>query len=231
LPEIATSAYSLLAMTICKKKTILMTDRLEQLQKGAAQLGIDLDEATADKLLAFLDLLYKWNKAYNLTAIRDEREAVPRQLLDSLAILPFIDEGPVLDIGSGGGLPGIPLAICRPGLRVTLLDSNSKKTRFLNQAKLELQLGNLDVVHARIENWQPDEPPRIITSRAFASLKQMLDWCAHLLTAQTRLVAMKGQYPQQELDEIDDRGLEITVQRVSIPGSAAERHIVTVSGF
>jgi 16S rRNA (guanine527-N7)-methyltransferase len=114
-----------------------MTERIQELTKGAAQLGITVDNATAGKLLAYLDLLFKWNRAYNLTAIRDEKEAVALQLLDSLSILPFIGEGPLLDIGSGGGLPGIPIAICRPRQAVTLLDSNGKKTRFLNQASVQ----------------------------------------------------------------------------------------------
>jgi 16S rRNA (guanine527-N7)-methyltransferase len=208
-----------------------MRERREQLTSGAAQLGLLLDDAAVDKLLAYLDLLYKWNRAYNLTAIRNEKEAIPRQLLDSLSILPFINEDPLLDIGSGGGLPGIPIAICRPGQKVTLLDSNSKKTRFLNQVKLELGLDNLQVVNERIEAWQPGIPPGIITSRAFASLGQMLDWCRHLLTPGTRLVAMKGQYPQQELDEISERNLKIEVEQVSIPGIDAERHIVIIHGF
>lgn len=208
-----------------------MTERLEQLISGAEQLGLPLDDATARKLLDYLDLLYKWNKAYNLTAIRDPKEAVSRQLLDSLSVLPFIGEGPVLDIGSGGGQPGIPIAVCRPQQPVTLLDSNGKKTRFLNQAKLELQLDNVQVVHKRIEEWQPETVPAVITSRAFASLKQMLDWCDRLLTPETVIVAMKGQYPQEELDEISDRSLEISVEKITVPGDSAERHIVTIRGF
>ena len=208
-----------------------MRERSEQLTSGAAKLGITLDEDAAGKLLAYLDLLYKWNKAYNLTAIRNEEEAIPRQLLDSLSILPFINEDPLLDIGSGGGLPGIPIAICRPGQKVTLLDSNSKKTRFLNQARLELGLDNLQVVNERIEAWRPEIPPGIITSRAFTSLGQMLEWCRHLLSPETRLVAMKGQYPQQELDEIRERNLEIEIEQVSIPGIDAQRHIVIIHGF
>ena len=208
-----------------------MTARIEQLTSGAAQLGITLDDATASKLLDYLDLLYKWNRAYNLTAIRNEKEAIALQLLDSLSTLPFIGEGSLLDIGSGGGLPGIPIAICRPGQEVTLLDSNSKKTRFLNQARLELGLDNVHVVNARIEEWQPETPPGIITSRAFASLGQMLDWCTHLVTPGTRLLAMKGQYPQQELDEISKRNLAVEVRQVSIPGLDAQRHIVISHGF
>ncbi|MEJ2315416.1 MAG: 16S rRNA (guanine(527)-N(7))-methyltransferase RsmG [Gammaproteobacteria bacterium] len=208
-----------------------MTERIEELTKGAAQLGITLDNETAGKLLAYLDLLYKWNRAYNLTAIRDEKKAIALQLLDSLSLLPFIGEGPLLDIGSGGGLPGIPIAICRPEQPVTLLDSNGKKTRFLSQARVELGLDNVQVVNERIEAWRPGTLPGIITSRAFASLDQILDWCRHLLTPETRLVAMKGQYPQLELDEISERNLEIEVEQVSIPGIDAQRHIVIIHGF
>jgi 16S rRNA (guanine527-N7)-methyltransferase len=208
-----------------------MTERIEELTKGAAQLGITLDNETAGKLLAYLDLLYKWNRAYNLTAIRDEKKAIALQLLDSLSLLPFIGEGPLLDIGSGGGLPGIPIAICRPEQPVTLLDSNGKKTRFLSQAGVELGLDNVQVVNERIEAWRPGTLPGIITSRAFASLDQILDWCRHLLTPETRLVAMKGQYPQLELDEISERNLEIEVEQVSIPGIDAQRHIVIIHGF
>ena len=208
-----------------------MTGRIEQLTSGASQLGIALDNATAEKLLAYLDLLYKWNRAYNLTAIRDEKAAIPLQLLDSLSILPFIGEGPLLDIGSGGGLPGIPIAICHPGQEITLLDSNGKKTRFLNQARLELGLGNVQVIHERIENWHPGTLPKIITSRAFASLAQILDWCRHLVTPETRLVAMKGQYPQQELDKIREQNLGIEVREVAIPDIDARRHIVIIDGF
>ncbi len=208
-----------------------MTGRIEQLTSGAKQLGIALDNPTAEKLLAYLDLLYKWNRAYNLTAIRDEKEAIPLQLLDSLSILPFIGDGPLLDIGSGGGLPGIPIAICRPEQPITLLDSNGKKTRFLNQARLELGLENVQVVNERIEAWHPGTPPEIITSRAFARLAQILDWCGHLLTPETRLVAMKGQYPQQELEEIMEENLAVETRKVVIPGIEAQRHIVIIQGF
>ena len=216
---------------MASKSIIRMTERLDQLQAGAEQLGVKLDDATAAKLLAYLALLYKWNRAYNLTAIRDESGAIPRQLLDSLSILPFIGDGSVLDIGSGGGLPGIPIAICRPHQQITLLDSNSKKTRFLNQARMELALDNLTVAQARIESWRPDTPPDIITSRAFASLSQILDWCAHLLGQGTVIVAMKGQYPADELEAIAGRKLDVAIERVIIPGMTGERHIVSIRGF
>ena len=208
-----------------------MPDRKSKLIDGAALLGVSLEKEKAEKLLDYLDLLFKWNRAYNLTAIRDPDEAVSRQLLDSLSLLPFLGEGPLLDIGSGGGLPGIPIAICRPDQAVTLLDSNGKKTRFLNQAKHELQLDNLAVVHARAEEWQPETPPAIITSRALSGLQQILDWCNHLVTPETTILAMKGQYPREELDAIHDRNLDIRVEEIWVPGETAERHLVIIRGF
>ena len=175
--------------------------------------------------------MYKWNKAINLTDSRDPLKMVALQLLDSLAALPFIHKAPLLDIGSGGGLPGIPIAIARPQLDVTLLDSNGKKTRFLTQAKLTLQLDNVTVTQSRIEAWQPPTPPLSITCRALATLQQIIGWTQHLLAPQSEIIAMKGQYPHQELDEIAGQDLNIDVHPVNIPGTTAQRHIVCISGF
>jgi 16S rRNA (guanine527-N7)-methyltransferase len=208
-----------------------MTDQAGILTKGVDALGIKLSAQQQQLLLDYLSLLNKWNKAINLTAIRDPRQMVALQLLDSLAVLPFIHKAPLLDIGSGGGLPGIPIAIARPQLDVTLLDSNGKKTRFLTQAKLTLQLDNVAVAQSRIEAWQPPSPPLSITCRALSSLQQIIDWSRHLLTPQSEIIAMKGQYPHQELDEIAGRDLNIDVHPVNIPGIIAERHIVCLSGF
>ena len=208
-----------------------MIDQAGILAKGVDALGITLSAQQQQLLLDYLSLLNKWNKAINLTAIRDPRQMVALQLLDSLAVLPFIRRAPLLDIGSGGGLPGIPIAIGRPQLDVTLLDSNGKKTRFLTQAKLTLQLDNVTVTQSRIEAWQPSKPPLIITCRALATLQQILDWTQHLLTSGSEIIAMKGQYPHQELEEISEQNLIISVHPVAIPGVSAERHIVCISGF
>ncbi len=201
------------------------------LERGVAALGIELSAQQQQLLLDYLSLLNKWNKAVNLTAIRDPRQMVALQLLDSLAILPYIRQPPLLDIGSGGGLPGIPVAIARPQFDVTLLDSNGKKTRFLTQAKLVLQLDNVTVAQSRIEAWQPTPPPLTITCRALSSLQQIISWTQHLLTPESEIIAMKGQYPHQELQEIADQDLNIDIHPLSIPGVAAERHIVCISGF
>lgn len=155
-------------------------------------MGIQLSPAQQSSLLDYLALMRKWNQAYNLTAITDPEQMVIRHLLDSLSILPFIGESPVLDVGSGAGLPGIPLAIALPQRSFILLDSNGKKTRFLTQAKIDLGLKNVEVVHNRIENFQPKQPVAIVTCRAFAALDTILDSTRHLVTSNTRILAMKA---------------------------------------
>ncbi len=174
-----------------------------RLDAGLAAMGADidaaLDDAGRDRLIAFLALLAHWNRAYNLTAVRDPLEMVPRHLLDSLAVLPWVTQGPVLDAGTGAGLPGIPLAVARPALEFTLLDSNGKKTRFVRQAVLELGLSNVDVVHSRLEAYRPGPKFATITARAVASLSELFDSCAHLAAADARLLALKGRLPEQEI--------------------------------
>ena len=208
-----------------------MIDQAGILERGVEALGIELSARQQQLLLDYLSLLNKWNRAINLTAIRDPRQMVALQLLDSLAVLQFIRKAPLLDIGSGGGLPGIPIAIARPQLDVTLLDSNGKKTRFLTQAKLTLQLDNVTVTQSRIEAWQPSKPPLSITCRALSTLQQILDWTQHLLTPASEIIAMKGRYPHQELEEIADQELNIDIHPLTIPGVSAERHIICIRGF
>lgn len=169
------------------------------LQQGLQTMGIQLSPAQQSSLLDYLALMRKWNQAYNLTAIVDPEQMVIRHLLDSLSILPFIGASPVLDVGSGAGLPGIPLAIALPQHTFILLDSNGKKTRFLTQAKIDLGLKNVEVVHNRIENFQPKQPVAIITCRAFAALDAILDSTRHLVTSNTRVLAMKAKEESTEL--------------------------------
>jgi len=201
----------------------------EKLADGLKQLDIELSEEQQGKLLDYLDLLLKWNRVYNLTAIRDHHEGVVRHLLDSLAIAPHIDGEQLLDVGSGGGLPGIPLAISYPEKQFTLLDSNSKKTRFLVQAKGELGLDNLNVVHSRIEAFIPERPFDTILSRAFASLKDIITLTGHLIDEGGRVMAMKGQIDAAELAEIPqgyrvEKRIELTV-----PGLEQEqRHLLII---
>ncbi|MCQ4308688.1 16S rRNA (guanine(527)-N(7))-methyltransferase RsmG [Pseudomonas stutzeri] len=200
----------------------------EELKQGAALLGVDLNETQQEQLLGYLRLLNKWNKAYNLTAVRDPAEMVSRHLLDSLSVAPHVEQGGSrwLDVGSGGGMPGIPLAILFPERSFTLLDSNGKKTRFLTQVKLELKLANLEVVHSRVEEFRPEQPFAGITSRAFSSLRDFADWTRHLGDLDTRWLAMKGIQPDDELQALpDDFQLERCLV-LKVPGCQGQRHLL-----
>jgi len=200
----------------------------EELQLGAQQLGIALSAAQQEQLLGYLELLIKWNKAYNLTAVRDPDEMVSRHLLDSLSVVPFVQEAGDnwLDVGSGGGMPGIPLAILFPERRFTLLDSNGKKTRFLTQVKLELKLANLEVIHNRVEAFQPALPFSGIVSRAFSSLDDFANWTRHLGDQQTQWLSMKGVHPDDELQALPaDFRLQHS-QVLKVPGCQGQRHLL-----
>ncbi len=201
----------------------------ERLADGIAALGLALDAAQQERLLAYLALLLKWNKAYNLTAVRDPLEMVTKHLLDSLALLPHLQDGRLLDVGSGAGLPGIPLAIAAPQREVTLLDANSKKTRFLLQAKGELGLYNLSVVHSRVEQYRPERLFDTVTARAFASLAELYQGTAHLLAPGGCLLAMKGEYPAQELAALPPGVVVREVIAVTVPGLQAQRHLVRIA--
>ncbi len=198
-----------------------------QLAAGLEQMGLPLEPERQRRLIDYLALLYKWNRAYNLTAVRDPRQAVPRQLLDSLSILPLVAGPRVLDLGTGPGLPGVPLAIVRPQWHFTLLDSNLKKCRFLRQVQLELGLENLEVVQERVERYRPRAPFDTVTSRAFSSLERMVALSRHLLAPGGRWVAMKGKVPEAELAELPE-GLAAEVVPLAVPGETAERHAVVI---
>lgn len=205
-----------------------MSDHAEELSRGAQTLGVALSEQQHGLLLAYLALLVKWNKAYNLTAVRDPDEMVSRHLLDSLSVVPFVAAGGArwLDVGSGGGMPGVPLAILFPERQFTLLDSNGKKTRFLTQVKLELKLANLEVIHSRVEQLQPPQPFDGIVSRAFSSLEDFSNWTRHLGDGDTRWLAMKGVHPDDELQALPvDFRLEDT-QVLKVPGCQGQRHLL-----
>jgi 16S rRNA (guanine527-N7)-methyltransferase len=200
-----------------------------QLRDGLATMGLSLDEDRQEKLLAFLGLLNKWNRAYNLTAVRDERVMVSRQLLDSLSILPWVTTDHLLDVGAGGGLPGIPLAIALPEKRFTLLDSNGKKTRFLNQCVLELGLKNVEVVHGRAEDCNPPEPFSQISSRAFTALENLVSWCGDLLANEGEFLAMKGQFPDDEVSALP-AGWQVTSSHsLAVPGADGDRHLLVIA--
>jgi len=200
----------------------------QQLAAGAAALGLTLPEGAEAKLLAYLALLDKWNRVYNLTAVRDTERMVSHHLLDSLAAAPFFPGETVLDVGSGGGLPGIPLAIARPDLRVTLIDSIAKKTAFLLQAKAELGLKNLHVITGRAEDFRPETGFDVVTSRAFSDLKEFVTLTRHLLKPGGRWLAMKGLYPHEEIAVLP-AGVKVSADHaLVVPGLQASRHLIVL---
>ncbi len=181
-----------------------------------------------DKLLAYLNLLQRWGKAYNLTSIRKPEDMVVRHLLDSLAIAPLLGQRPgaCIDVGTGAGLPGIPLALVFPERQFSLLDSNGKKTRFLFQVKTELGLANMVVRGSRVEAYQPEQKYAVVLSRAFSSLSQIVVSCNHLLTENGRFLAMKGMYPEQELAELPAAVELVSVHKLTVPQLDEERHLI-----
>ncbi len=194
------------------------------LAAGLAELGLDLPAEAQHKLLAFRDLLLKWNKIYNLTALRDPAQAVSHHLLDSLAILPHVSPGALLDVGSGGGLPGIPLAIAHPELSVSMVDTVQKKATFLQQAAIELGLRNVVAHHARVEQMSGQYAQ--ISSRAFAEIGLFISLTRHLLAPGGRWLAMKGVRSDAELAALP---VDIVVEAIiplHVPGLDAERHLI-----
>lgn len=209
-------------------------DTLTQtLKDGAAALGLALSERQLSRLMAYQALMIKWNKVYNLTALRDPAQMVTHHLLDSLAAVSvFAGAQRVLDVGAGGGLPGIVLAIwaaeAEPQMRITLVDTVQKKTAFLTQVKAELQLGNVAVLHARVEELPVEQQYDVITSRAFAELNDFIDWSNHLLQEGGRYIALKGVMPQQEIDRLPPGWAVRKAQPLHVPGLDAERHLIFI---
>ena len=199
-----------------------------ELEAGLAQLS--QEPALAGPLLDYLALLARWNATYNLTAIRDPREMLAKHLLDSLAMQPFVRGLRTLaDLGTGPGLPGIPLAIVRPDLRVTLVESNGKKARFLREAVRQLKLGNVQVAESRIEAFRPGTPFDAITARALATLPLILELGGHLPGPGGRLLAMKGVVPDEEIATLPAGWRLAAVHPLRVPGLDAERHLVEVA--
>ncbi len=197
-----------------------------EIQAGLKAIGLNTGPDALRQLERFVSLLNKWNRTYNLTAIRDSYRVVSTHLLDSLSVAPYVEGNFGVDVGSGGGFPGIPLAIAFPGRHVTLLDSNQKKTAFLRQAAAELKLANVDVVCARVESWRPERGYEWVISRAFSSLPQFAASTAHLVSRSGVLVAMKGAYPGEEIAALPAAIQVREVIRLRVPGLDAERHLV-----
>ncbi len=196
------------------------------LENGITALGLNIAQPVQQKLLDYLALLAKWNKVHNLTAVRDAEDMVTLHLLDSLAILPHITGNRLLDVGSGAGLPGIPIALTRPEVRVTVLDSSHKKTTFLRQAKAELGLENLQVICSRVEQYQPEEKFQLIVSRAFSDLVEFVKLTSGLIAEHGVWLAMKGVYPYDEIAQLD--GMQTEVLPLQVPGLDAQRHLVVL---
>ncbi len=211
------------------KETAFPAALRDDLTRGLSALALDA-EALAPPLLAYLALLDRWNRTYNLTAIRDPMEMVTRHLLDSLAMQPYLEQGTLADLGTGPGLPGIPLAIARPQLQVTLVESNGKKARFMREAVRQLQLGNARVAESRAEAL--DEPGQYdqITARAMDTLEGIVRVGGHLLRPGGVLLAMKGIHPHDEIAALPMGWSVREVVPLQVPGLSGERHLVTVTG-
>lgn len=200
----------------------------QQLAQGVVELGVALPVGAQQRLLAYVELLQKWNRVYNLTAVRQAPRMVSLHLLDCLAAAPHVAAASILDVGSGAGLPGIPLALALPEARVTLLDSNHKKAAFLRQAVTQLRLTNAEVVCERAESWTPPAPFDVVISRAFSDLAELVSLAGRHLAERGRLVAMKGVHPYEEIAQLPRGWQVLPVIPLTVPGLRAQRHLVAI---
>lgn len=206
----------------------MTTQQARALEQGVEKLGLKLAPGTEDRLLSYLELLQKWNRVYNLTAIREAPRLVSHHLLDSLAVVPHLTGETIVDIGAGPGLPGIPIALARPDWQVTLVDSNHKKTAFMTQAVAELNIANAEVRRERVEQWRPAATYQVVISRAFAELTDFVRLAGHLLAPGGRLAAMKGLNPHEEIAQLPQSFRVERVVPLVVPGVEGERHLVLI---
>lgn len=200
----------------------------KKLECGLTSINISLNQQVTELLLDYLDLLQKWNRVHNLTSIRDPEKMVSTHLLDSLSVLPHLPGGPILDVGTGAGLPGIPLAAADLSLQITLIESNQKKAAFLRQAIAELKLPNVQVVCQKVEQWFPPSKFPCIIARAYAEISKFIASTKHLLAGNGFFAAMKGRYPEAEIRDIPHEFLVKQVIELKVPGLDAERHLVMI---
>ena len=200
----------------------------QQLARGVIELGLTLPAGAQQRLLAYLELLQKWNRVYNLTAVREAPRMMSQHLLDCLAAAPHVGAATLLDVGSGAGLPGIPLAVALPESRVTLRDSNHKKAAFLRQAAMELELVNVQVVCERVETWKAAAAFAVVISRAFSDLAEFVSLAGRHAAAEGRLVAMKGVHPYEEIAQLPRGWQLLQVIPLTVPGLRAQRHLVSI---
>jgi 16S rRNA (guanine527-N7)-methyltransferase len=206
--------------------------RAQRLEQGIEALALNCSGDQRDSLLAYLDMLERWNKAFNLTAVRDPLQMIGLHLLDSLAVHPHIqDASTIIDVGSGAGLPGIPLSILNPQKKFTLLDSNGKKTRFLFQVISQLGLTNVQQIHSRVEAYTPRTKFDRVISRAFSSIPDMLQQCHHLIADEGTFLAMKGKNPKTELSKIAKAYNVVGLIELKVPQIVGERHLVSIKSL
>ena len=206
-----------------------MTPELEQtLNAGINELGLTVPHASRQKLLSYLSQLHKWNHAYNLSGIKNIDEMLTLHILDSLAIAPLIEGELIADVGTGAGLPGLPLAICFSDKKFILIDSNSKKTRFIFQTANLLELHNVQVVRNRVEDYDCQQQVDIVTSRAFSSLTDFVTGSQHLLQQQGKFLAMKGRVPEDEIAALPEKFSVVAIHPLNIPGARISRHVIDI---
>ena len=200
-----------------------------KLESLLAQANIQVSEQQKDQLIELVNLLNKWNKAYNLTSVRDPQEMLVKHILDSLVVSPYLQGDRFIDVGTGPGLPGLPLAIINPDKQFVLLDSLGKRVSFIRNAVLKLRLTNVTPVLSRVEEYQPEEKFDGVLSRAFASLKDMTEWCHHLLSSDGLFYALKGIYHQEEVQNLNDIFTVEKVVSLDVPTLVGERHLVLLT--
>jgi 16S rRNA (guanine527-N7)-methyltransferase len=203
-------------------------DLLQQLQKMLAQTELKVTDLQQKQLVQLVELLNKWNKAYNLTSVREPEQMLVKHIMDSIVVSPYLQGDRLIDVGTGPGLPGLPLAILNPDKKFTLLDSLGKRIRFIRQAVLALGLKNVEFVQSRVEEYQPEEKFDVVLSRAFASLQDMLFWCKHLPNETGHFLALKGQLPEQEIAQLNKQFKFIESISLRVPNLEGERCLVKV---
>ncbi len=207
-----------------------MSELKQKLNQLIAQSILSVTEQQKDQLIGYVELLYKWNKAYNLTSVRVPSEMLVKHIMDSIVVSPHLDGDSMIDVGTGPGLPGIPLAIMNPDKSFTLLDSLGKRIRFIKQVVHELHISNVTAVQSRVEDFQPEEKFDIVLSRAFASMADMVNWCHHLPKEQSgHFLALKGLYPTDEISLLPEWCSVTDIKALNVPELEGERHLVILS--
>lgn len=201
---------------------------LTNLGELIAQTSLNISAEQQHQLVEYVLLLNKWNKAYNLTSVRNPNDMLIKHIVDSLVVSPHLIGQNFIDVGTGPGLPGIPLAISNPDKHFVLLDSLGKRIRFLTQVKAQLKINNITLVQSRVEQYQPEIELDGVISRAFASMNDMVEWCSHLITVDKRFFALKGLYPQEEIAALNDSVRVSTIERLEVPQLDGDRHLIVL---